>query len=194
MNESKLYNRVRLNGVQLHFSIHHTFVLSQYIRFWGNPIESYNLQKNGKMFSIYVFEDEEQGIIRLVSIGCSIGYNENTKKEFLLVLMENDYMKSKQEIVDFFTNIVLNDVFEKMQIEYSRIIPVNFRNFSHCIVDEARGEDESKICLNSEHVDILWVIPILDIENIIIKEKGIEEFDSYVETNDISLVDLERSG
>ena len=62
------------------------------------------------------------------------------------------------------------------------------------LFDEPRGEPEELSCfhIGSQHVDLFWLIPIYGSEHELIKEKGLDAFDKLDETEDISLVDINR--
>lgn len=185
------------------FDIRRTLILSKYIKHWGQPRQR-TISRNENLLAkieVYEFIDVESMIHRFVTIGLSsrsIVKNENSDLELLLPVFSADAISNEQVIVNYLLDIMAYCVRNKVGVGTAIRLPnycPNYWTTKAILFDEARAEDESfnDIWVGNQNITILWLVPINEKEYELIKLKGLESFDEFIDSNNVQLVEVTRS-
>lgn len=192
--------------LKLSFDIRRTIILSEYMKHWGMPEFRQTMAQEHELVELYTFPGKDtENITRFSTIGLSSNQIEgdenkcNSGVELLMILPKFVAFEQKEKIRNYLFDIasyVLNTLGRKLTagttIPESPLAPNNWPNA--LLFDEPLGEAEELGCfhIGTQHVDLLWLIPIYGCEYQVIKEKGLEVFDKFVEKEDCSLIDINR--
>lgn len=187
------------------FDLRRTIILSAYMKEWGFPESRVRVKRNDEPFiEIYLFKDiHKNKIIRFATVGVSAQISSRGKAidhELLFVLPNDLGGASEKDVIDYLFDIAVyslkEDVsfYEEMIIPESPLAPKSWR-LRAILIDEARGEPESleKIHVGTQHIRLLWLIPIYANEYMHIQNLGIDSFDHYCESSSFSLADINRA-
>lgn len=170
------------------------------MEFWGIPESRRCMDKGDKFVELYTFKDER--IARYATVGLSSNHINETQLcncELLLCVPSEVSGTQSKSIEDYIFDICayLLETLGRIT-KYQDLIPENElapKGWPKAVLfDEPTGEPEklAYFHVGEQHVILLWVIPIYGTEYVLIKEKGIERFDTAAEMLELSLVDVRR--
>lgn len=190
----------------LTFDIRRTIMLSAYMKYWGSPEYRQTITRESERVELYSFPGPESSkITRFSTVGLSSDQAEGSRKknhtdvELLMVLPKDVASEQERQISNYLFDIVayvLNQFEENPMvgttIPETPLAPLGWPKA--ILFDEPRGEPEELgfFHVGSQHVDLLWLVPIYGSEYQLIKKNGLERFDRLVDESNISLVDIGR--
>lgn len=167
---------------------------------WGMPKARRIMSNEHTVVELYQFEDEM--FSRYATIGLSSNaFNSSQLCNYELFLCIPYDVSTEQEesiqnfifdICAYLINTVGRLVTYQDMIPESSLAPKNWP--SAVLFDEPRGEPEELECFHvgAQYINLLWVVPIYSDEYQLIKERGIEAFDTALEKQELSVVDTRR--
>lgn len=187
---------------ELDFDIRRTILLSNFINEWGGPSDRKVINKGANSpVEIYVFPSEK--MLKFVTIGLSAQVNKITYEavnyELLFACGRDLAGATIGDVIDYILDIAVYSFTHatRFDVDYlihnSQVAPNSWMMRS-ILVDEARAEPESfeKIRVGEQSVQLLWLIPLFEIEYNFIKIKGADKFDEKCQASDIHVIDLNR--
>ena len=188
--------------MSLEFDIRRTIILSEYMKNWGMPEFRRIMSKDNESVELYEFPCAGSDIYRFATVGLS-SFNFSDSKtcnvELVLVVSNSIALKQNQDLYNYLFDVMAYILAEmggyakpEDLIPESALAPDGWPKA--LLFDEPRGEPESLGCFHvgSQHVDLLWLIPIFGSEYDLIKEEGIRRFDAAIEDMKLELVDVNR--
>jgi hypothetical protein len=179
-------------------------ILGRYLDLWGMPDERTRFTKASETVDVYLFSGQEKAPVRrLATVGMSSlpAAGEGTLGvEFLMVLPPDLAGCTFHEVAGYMMDLVAYSMRPDVGMRPETTARETPLAPSHwptraMLFDEPRGESErlEDICVGTEHVRLLWLVPIHPEEQRLITERGLEEFDALCERADASLANPMRS-
>ncbi len=191
---------------KLSFDIRRTIILSEYMKHWEMPEFRQTMSRENERVELYTFPgNDSENVTRFSTIGLSSIRSKDSERQYgigaelLMVLPKEVAIEQEDKIKNYLFDVasyLLNALGRQLTvgtiIPESPLAPIGWPKA--LLFDEPRGEPEELSCfhIGSQHVDLFWLIPIYGSEYELIKEKGLGAFDKLYETEDISLVDINR--
>lgn len=189
---------------QFNFDIRRSCLLSTYMAEWGIP-KSRVIASHSTRFpvEVYFFDGgQDQNVVRFSTVGLSAHRKSGDRAfdhELLFVLPKDLGGASTSDVFNYLLDIsayaLRDDVKFGVEslIKESTLAPESW-NPKAIFIDEARGESESfeKMHVGTQHVSLLWLVPIYNNEYHQILVNGIDSFDRLCDKSEFSLVDVAR--
>lgn len=191
---------------KLSFDIRRTIILSEYMKHWEMPEFRQTMSRENERVELYTFPgNDSENVTRFSTIGLSSIRSKDSERQYgigaelMMVLPKEVAIEQEDQIKNYLFDVasyLLNTPGRQLTvgttIPESPLAPKGWPKA--LLFDEPRGEPEDLSCfhIGSQHVDLFWLIPIYGNEYELIKEKGLDAFDKLDETEDISLVDVNR--
>jgi hypothetical protein len=179
-------------------AVRHGVTLAEYIRHWGRPRAEKSISKDDDRVSVYEFSN---GMRRFATVGASgIQKQDHPARFELFMILPTDLAGATSDEVmsllfDIFTYGLRDDVVLRpgYAIPPSRLVPEAWHTRA-LLIDEPVGEpdDLSTMHFGSEHIELLWVVPIYDAEYHFIAQNGVERFYELADASEWSLSDPTR--
>jgi hypothetical protein len=194
--------RLKTKKDELVFDIWRSMTLAHVINFWGMPEYRFISKHREHPFPIevYVFPIVN-GVYKLCTVGLSIQGLIDVSyfgKELILVLPILEMTDRKMRcVVNYFLDITVHYLAHCHDgislISENKLTPPSW-NTKSIFIDSPRGEceDFETVSFGEKTVIFKWIIPITQNEYSIIKNKGVEEFDAYINKEEIELIDVSR--
>ena len=187
----------------LEFDIRRTIILSSYMKHWGMPEYRKIISRDNETIELYSFPcADNEFVSRFATVGlssCHFKNAESCHSELMLIVPKEIALKQSEELSDYIFDVMayILDTLGRT-VSFEDLIPENPlapEGWPKALLfDEPRGEPEELNCfqIGSQHVELLWLIPIFGSEYRLIKENGIGKFDEALESIELSLVDVRR--
>lgn len=206
MKRNKYNGTCETECQKLSFDIRRTIILSEYMKHWEMPEFRQTMSRENERVELYTFPgDDSENVTRFSTIGLSSIRSRDSERqhsigaELMMVVPKGVAIEQEDQIKNYLFDVasyLLNTLGKQLTvgttIPESPLAPNGWPKA--LLFDEPRGEPEELSCfhIGSQHVDLFWLIPIYGSEHELIKEKGLDAFDKLDETEDISLVDINR--
>ena len=178
--------------------VRHSVTLAEYIRDWGRPRSERSISKDDDRVSVYEFSN---GMKRYATVGASGAHKRRhlASREFFMILPTDLAGATSDEVIsllfDVFAYSLRDDVvlMPGYVIPPSPLVPNAWRTRA-LLIDEPIGEPEdlSTMHFGSEHVALLWIVPIFEAEYHFIQRNGVEMFYELADASQWSVSDPTR--
>lgn len=185
------------------FDVRRAVLLGAYIRSWGMPDSRVEGRRGHEKVEVYSFPPRGGARVhRFATVGVSALFREGgggTGYELFVVLPESLTGMSVDAVSHVIMDVMAYSLRQAVVFSVGSTIP-EVRTFPPhwltraLLVDEPRGEAEelSRTHLGTEHVRLLWLVPLHQREESLVRLEGVEAFDERFDASDWSLADPMR--
>jgi hypothetical protein len=192
----------------LSFDIKRSIILAEYIKCWGMPeareLMPYDNESKVSMpVELYIFPGEDMDqVTRIATIGlssCKFQDDKRCNSELLMVLpfdiADEQWDAISRYVFDisrYLINTLGHNVKSADLLPESDLAPDDWPQA--LLFDDPRGEPNelNYFHIGMQHVTLSWVVPVFASECDLIKNSGIEAFDTAVDHAEVSLVEVRR--
>jgi hypothetical protein len=182
--------------------VRRSILLGAYIRCWGQPDERVVSRRGDDAVELYSFPFVQTKVHRFATAGVSGLRCEDARLaswELLLTLPRDLGGATSQEVVSLALDVMAYSLRRDVPFKIGLTIPetpLMPKAWSPraLLVDEPRGEPEelTSLRIGSQHVKLVWLVPIHGDERQLIVDEGLDSFDQLAQDSDWSLADPGR--
>lgn len=190
------------NEERFSLDIRRTFLLGAYMNEWGMPEHRIVLSKPDRNIHVEIYyfpATVHSGIARFVTVGLSQACRPSGEKvasEWMLALQSNLGGENVERVNSYMADLIshhienVHDSAVPRVMKSSELAPARW-NASAFLLDELRGEKESleQLHVGDETIELLWAVPLTSFEADLLLNKGVNEFDLWIENSDYSILD-----
>lgn len=190
---------------EMTFDVYRSLILCHYMKRWGAPKYRHvvNRAEDGTKFELYFFPCAGKiPIVRWATVGVAHQRKEDGMcegKEYFMVLPRGQGGASQKSVANYLIDLSAHIIKNTKRFDGPRVFdesdlaPKKWKPKA-ILIDEATGEDEDfSNPVGVGDVEILWLVPLFQSEVNKILNDGIEAFDKMRESQELSIVDINRS-
>lgn len=188
---------------ELMIDVRRAIILGGYCSKWGMPDWRVQSRRKDDLVEVYSFPaGPQESIHRFATVGISsIPCDDGSlaRWELFVTLPSALCSDSPQDVTNLILDLAVYSLRSDVKfavgeaIPESSLVPASWAAKAF-LLDEPRGEPEelSNFHIGTQHVDLIWVVPIYSDEFQLIKTRGLDAFDRLEALSEWSLADPNR--